>query len=134
MAPRGIRCVVDAIRYITNNGAKWRALPAGFGIPWRTVFGYFARWAKAGVLRHVLDHLRQRLRIRRQRVLGQSERSDPSPPITRHRHGDWNYTLHPQHPIDAATTDSTSAQAPASSPPRIARHSLQDPELTGMTR
>ncbi|MCX5357088.1 transposase [Streptomyces mirabilis] len=37
------RRVVDAIRYITDNGAKWRALPADFGIPWRTVFGYFAR-------------------------------------------------------------------------------------------
>ncbi|MFI6467874.1 transposase [Streptomyces sp. NPDC050538] len=46
------RRVVDAIRYITDNGAKWRALPADFGIPWCTVFGYFARWAKVGVLRH----------------------------------------------------------------------------------
>ncbi|WP_326661722.1 ISAzo13 family transposase [Streptomyces canus] len=56
-------------------------------------------------------------------------------PITRHRfHGDWNYTLHPQHPMDAATTDSTSVQAPASRPPRLTRRSLQDPELTGMTR
>ena len=61
------RRVVDAIRYITDNGAKWRALPADFGIPWRTVFGYFARWAKAGVLRHVLDQLRRRLRLRRRR-------------------------------------------------------------------
>ncbi|MFD1276135.1 transposase [Streptomyces kaempferi] len=41
------RRVIDAIRYITDNGTKWRALPADFGIPWRTVFGYFARWAKA---------------------------------------------------------------------------------------
>lgn len=56
-------------------------------------------------------------------------------PITRHRfHGDWNYTLHPQHPMDAATTDSTSDQAPVSRPPRLTRRSLQDPELTGMTR
>lgn len=61
------RRVVDAIRYITDNGTKWRALPADFGIPWRTVFGYFARWAKAGVLQHVLDHLRRRLRLRRRR-------------------------------------------------------------------
>ncbi|MEV8017439.1 transposase [Streptomyces sp. NPDC086554] len=37
---------MDAIRYIVDNGTKWRALPADFGIPWRTVFGYFARWAK----------------------------------------------------------------------------------------
>ncbi|WP_393073308.1 ISAzo13 family transposase [Streptomyces sp. LN704] len=56
-------------------------------------------------------------------------------PITRHRfHGDWNYTLHPQHPMDAATTDSTSGQTAASRLPRLTRRSLQDPELTGMTR
>lgn len=61
------RRVVDAIRYITDNGAKWRALPADFGIPWRTVFGYFARWAKAGALKRILDQLRRRLRLRRRR-------------------------------------------------------------------
>ncbi|MDQ0946028.1 transposase [Streptomyces sp. V1I1] len=61
------RRVVDAIRYITDNGAKWRALPADFGIPWRTVFGYFARWAKADVLKRILDQLRRRLRLRRRR-------------------------------------------------------------------
>jgi transposase len=56
--------VVDAIRYVVDNGAKWRALPADFGIPWRTVFGYFARWAKADVLKRILDQLRRRLRLR----------------------------------------------------------------------
>ena len=50
-------------------------------------------------------------------------------PITRHHfHGDdWNYTLHPQHPLDAATTDSTSGQAPADRPYGLTRRSLQDP-------
>ncbi|MDF3142300.1 MULTISPECIES: IS5 family transposase [unclassified Streptomyces] len=61
------RRVVDSIRYIVDNGAKWRALPADFGIPWRTVFGYFARWAKAGVLKWIFDQLRRRLRLRRRR-------------------------------------------------------------------
>ncbi|MFI1400383.1 IS5 family transposase [Streptomyces sp. NPDC020681] len=61
------RRLIDAIRYIVDNGAKWRALPADFGIPWRTVFGYFARWAKAGVLRHILDQLRRRIRLRGRR-------------------------------------------------------------------
>ena len=51
-------------------------------------------------------------------------------PITRHRfHGDWNYTLHPQHPLDATPMNST-ADEPHRSTPR----SLQDPALTGMTR
>jgi transposase len=56
-------------------------------------------------------------------------------PITRHRfHGDWNYTLHPQHPLDATAINSTSDQAPANRPHRLTQRSLQDPELTGMTR
>ncbi|MFJ9543835.1 ISAzo13 family transposase [Streptomyces sp. NPDC101225] len=55
-------------------------------------------------------------------------------PITRHRfHGDWNYTLH-QHPPDATATNGTSDQTPTSRPHRLTQHSLQDPELTGMTR
>lgn len=45
--------MVDAIRDIADNGAKLRALPADFGIPWRTVFGYFARWATVGVLKRI---------------------------------------------------------------------------------
>jgi transposase len=61
------RRVVDAIRRITDNGTKWRAPPADFGIPWRTVFGYFARWAKAGALKRILDQLCRRLRLRRRR-------------------------------------------------------------------
>ena len=39
-------------------------------------------------------------------------------PITRHRfHGDWNYTLHPQHPLDATAANNPSGQAPANRAP-----------------
>jgi hypothetical protein len=56
-------------------------------------------------------------------------------PITRHRfHGDRNYTLHPECPMDAAATGSTPDEAMAGRPTRPTRRSLQDPELTGMTR
>ncbi|MFD5441840.1 ISAzo13 family transposase [Streptomyces tendae] len=56
-------------------------------------------------------------------------------PITRHRfHGDWNYTLHPQHPMDAATTAGTPDETRMERPARLTRRSLQDPELTGMPR
>jgi hypothetical protein len=56
-------------------------------------------------------------------------------PITRHRFpGDWNYTLHPRHPLDATAINSTSVHAPADRPHGLTRRSLQDPELTGMTR
>ncbi|MGW7315753.1 ISAzo13 family transposase [Streptomyces sp. NPDC054865] len=56
-------------------------------------------------------------------------------PITRHRfHGDWNYTLHPQHQTEATIISSTPGEAPSDRPTRLTRQSLQDPELTGMTR
>ncbi len=41
---------------------------------------------------------------------------------------------HPQDLMDAATADSASGQDPADRPHCLTQHSLQDPELTGMTR
>lgn len=57
------RDIVDAIRYITDNGVKWRALPADFP-PWKTVNGMFTRWQAAGVVEHVRDRLREQIRVR----------------------------------------------------------------------
>ncbi|MGW9513321.1 IS5 family transposase, partial [Embleya sp. NPDC055610] len=57
------RDIVDAIRYVTDNGIKWRSLPADYP-PFQTVFGFFTRWAAAGVVTHIRDQLRRRLRIR----------------------------------------------------------------------
>jgi transposase len=54
---------VDAIFYVVDNGIKWRALPADFP-PWSTVYNYFAVWEAAGVTQHVLDCLRDRVRVR----------------------------------------------------------------------
>lgn len=56
------REIVDAIRYVVDNGCKWRALPSDFP-PWQTVYGFFARWEKAGVLEHLRDQLRRRIRV-----------------------------------------------------------------------
>nr|WP_308040831.1 IS5 family transposase [Streptomyces sp. PSKA30] len=55
------RQIVDAIRYITDNGAKWRALPSDYP-PWETVYGFFARWNRRGVVTFIRDQLRRRLR------------------------------------------------------------------------
>ncbi len=57
------RVIVDAIRYVTDNGVKWRALPADFP-SWKTVHGFFARWAKAGVVERIRDRLREQVRLR----------------------------------------------------------------------
>jgi putative transposase len=36
------REIVDAIRYLVDNGCKWRALPADFP-PFQTVYGFYRR-------------------------------------------------------------------------------------------
>ena len=56
------REVVDAIRYLVHNGCVWRALPADFP-PWRTVYGWFARWAADGTMDRVHDTLREQVRV-----------------------------------------------------------------------
>ena len=51
------RVIVEAILYVTRTGCAWRYLPADFP-PWRTVYGYFARWRDDGTLAAVHDGLR----------------------------------------------------------------------------
>lgn len=55
------REIVDAIRYVVDTGCKWRALPKDFP-PWRTCYGFMARWAAAGVIGQIRDQLRKRIR------------------------------------------------------------------------
>jgi transposase len=56
------RAIIDALRYVADNGIKWRALPVDFP-PWQTVHGFFARWSKAGVFEKIRDHLREKIRV-----------------------------------------------------------------------
>lgn len=55
------REIVDAIRYVVDTGCKWRALPKGFP-PWRTCYGFMARWAACGATGQIRDQLRKRIR------------------------------------------------------------------------
>ncbi|WP_063792577.1 IS5 family transposase [Streptomyces atriruber] len=57
------RNIVDAIRYVNDNGCKWRSVPVDFGVPWRTVFGFFQRWRDSGVLARIHAELHQRVRL-----------------------------------------------------------------------
>ena len=61
--PRSValREVVDAILYVSRNGATWRALPHDFP-PWRTVYHYFRAWARDGTLARLHNGLRERVR------------------------------------------------------------------------
>jgi putative transposase len=56
------RAVLDAIRYVCDNGAKWRALPADFP-PWSTVYSFFATWSKDGIWAWLTDKLRAAARL-----------------------------------------------------------------------
>ena len=57
------REIVNAIRYIVDSGCKWRSMPHDFP-PWRTVYGFFRRWANNGVIAYIRDQLREQIRIR----------------------------------------------------------------------
>ncbi|MEU2287285.1 transposase [Streptomyces sp. NPDC013178] len=46
---------------VVDNGAKWRALPADFP-PWETVYGFFWRCNRAGVVTYIRDQFRRRIR------------------------------------------------------------------------
>jgi hypothetical protein len=54
----GITVPTDEIT--VDNGAKWRGLPADFP-PWETVYGFFWRWNRVGVVTYVRDQRRRRI-------------------------------------------------------------------------
>jgi transposase len=55
------RTMIDAVFYVTDNGIKWRALPADFP-PWQTVYGLFSRWRDDGAWAAITDVLRRAAR------------------------------------------------------------------------
>ena len=50
--------VLNAVLYVTEQGCKWRGLPAHFG-NWHTIYTRMNRWAKRGVLATVFEELQQ---------------------------------------------------------------------------
>jgi transposase len=57
------RRILDAIFYLVRGGIAWAALPKEFP-PYQTVYGFFRRWAKAGLWQQIHDVLRDLLRVR----------------------------------------------------------------------
>ncbi|GAB2751608.1 IS5 family transposase [Streptomyces bullii] len=55
------RQMIDAVRYLVDNGIKWRAMPADFP-PWPRVYAFFARWRDAGLVAELHDRLRETVR------------------------------------------------------------------------
>lgn len=55
------RVMLDAIRYVTDNGIKWRAMPVYFP-PWDRVYAFFRRWRDHALVREFHDRLRSKVR------------------------------------------------------------------------
>ncbi|MEV8557817.1 IS5 family transposase [Streptomyces sp. NPDC051917] len=55
------RTMLDAVRYLVDNGIKWRAMPTDFP-PWDRVYAFFRRWRENGLVTEFHDRLRGRVR------------------------------------------------------------------------
>ncbi|WMC88348.1 IS5 family transposase [Streptomyces rochei] len=64
------RQMIDAVRYLVDNGIKWRAMPSDFP-PWPRVYAFFARWRDMGLIAELHDRLRDAVR--------DAEGRDPEP-------------------------------------------------------
>jgi transposase len=55
------RQMIDAVRYLVDNGIKWRAMPSDFP-PWPRVYAFFVRWRDAGLVAELHERLREAVR------------------------------------------------------------------------
>jgi transposase len=55
------RAMLDAIRYLVDNGIKWRAMPVDFP-PWDRIYAFFRRWRDNLLVKEFHDRLRARVR------------------------------------------------------------------------
>nr|WP_275413825.1 transposase [Streptomyces rubrogriseus] len=62
------RVMLDAVRYVVDNGVKWANLPADFP-PYRRVHAFARRWQATGLLAQLHDRLRDKVRQREDRSL-----------------------------------------------------------------
>jgi putative transposase len=58
-----LRSIWDGIFYITKSGCQWRLLPSNFP-PWQTVYYYFRKWKREGLIEEIHDTLVTQVRIK----------------------------------------------------------------------
>ncbi len=56
------RVMLDAVFYVTDNGIKWRSMPADF-LAWDRVYAFFRRWRANGLAKELSDRLRGKARV-----------------------------------------------------------------------
>ena len=62
------RVMLDAVRYVVDNGVKWANLPADFP-PYQRVHAFARRWQVTGLLAEFHDRLRDRVRQKEGRTV-----------------------------------------------------------------
>ncbi|MFD8212244.1 IS5 family transposase [Streptomyces sp. NPDC059697] len=55
------RAMLDAIRYLVDNGIKWRAMPGDFP-PWDRIYAFFRRWRDNALVKEFHDRLHASVR------------------------------------------------------------------------
>jgi transposase len=65
------RDIIDAIRYLVQEGIRWRAMPCDFP-PWQTVYDVLDCWEKSGAAEAVHGELREQCRVAAGRLPGPS--------------------------------------------------------------
>lgn len=55
------RQMIDAVRYLVDNGIKWRAMPVDFPA-WDRVYAFWRRWRDKGLIAEFHDRLRGKVR------------------------------------------------------------------------
>ncbi|MER5521982.1 transposase [Streptomyces sp. NPDC002763] len=60
--------MLDAVRYVVDNGVKWANLPTDFP-PYRRVHAFARRWHVTGLLSELHDRLRDRVRDKEGRTV-----------------------------------------------------------------
>jgi putative transposase len=53
--------IMNALLYITKSGIQWRMLPKDFA-PWESVYYYFRKWKRDGLIEEVHDVLAEKIR------------------------------------------------------------------------
>ena len=56
-----LREIMNAMLYIVKTGCRWRMLPKDFA-PWNTVYFYYRKWKREGVIEEIHDILRSHIR------------------------------------------------------------------------
>jgi putative transposase len=54
--------IMNALLYITKSGIQWRMLPKEYA-PWESVYYYFRKWKRDGMIEEIHDKLVEKIRI-----------------------------------------------------------------------